>query len=209
MTTVKQYAADHSCSTAGLRPLTNQILEVLLDRINTPEETNLLACDDIPLLRIVGGSTIPMLQRAARESLQQVIEQEDRQLDLVHAYRTIAQQWVLKQWAGNCPHISQAASPGKSEHERGLAIDIDDNELWRSALINNGWVWAGPGDQGHFRFAGDDVNPDIILESVRSFQILWNRNHPDEPIEEDGIYGEIETGPALRRSPIEGFPIVF
>lgn len=209
MTTVKKYAALHSCSTAGLRPLTNQILEVLLDRINTPEETNLLPCDDIPLLNVAGASTIPMLQRAARESLQQVIEQEDRQLDLIHAYRTIAQQWVLRQWAGTCDGISQAASPGTSQHEQALAIDIDDNELWRSALIDNGWIWAGPGDRGHFRYAGDDVNPNIILESVRSFQILWNRNHPDEPIEEDGIYGEQETGPALRRSPIEGFPIVF
>jgi hypothetical protein len=64
------------------------------------------------------------------------------------------------------------------------------------------------GDRGHFRFAGQDVDRTVITESVRAFQVLWNRNNPNELIDEDGIYGEEQTGPALRVSPIGGFPTV-
>jgi N-acetylmuramoyl-L-alanine amidase len=208
MPTVQQFADDLSCSTAGLRPLTNQILEVLLNSINIPEEPSLVRCDDIPLLRMVGGSTIPMLQPAARASLEQVIEQKDRELQLVHGYRTIAQQYVLREWVNRCPSITAARRPGTSDHERGLAIDVNEFSVWKNTLIDNGWVWAGMGDRGHFRFAGDDVDPTVLTESVRAFQILWNRNNPNDLIDEDGIYGEEQTGPALRVSPIEGFPIV-
>ena len=207
MPTVEQFAATDTCSTHKLRPLNEQILEILLDRVNTPEETSLVPCDDIPSLHVVGGSTIPLLQPAARDALQNAIEQENQPLRLRHAFRTIAQQWVLRRWVGRCG-ITSARKPGRSDHERGLAIDIDDNELWRSALTSNGWHWAGDGDPGHFNFVGDDVNPNVLAEAVRSFQILWNRNNPDDLIEEDGVYGDIETGPRLRISPIDGFPIV-
>lgn len=208
MSTVQQFADARSCSTRGLRPLTNQILEVLLNSINVPEEPSLVRCDDIPGLRMVGGSTIPMLQPAARASLQRVIELRDRELQLVHAYRTIAQQYVLKEWVGKCQSITAARRPGTSDHEGGLAIDVNEFSVWKNTLVNNGWVWAGMGDRGHFRFAGDNVDRTVITESVRAFQILWNRNNPNDLIDEDGIYGEEQTAPALRVSPIEGFPIV-
>ncbi len=212
MPTVEQFAvasAQSGCSTAGLRKLNDQIVEVLLAAVNTEEETNLVPCDDIPLLRVIGNSTIPLLQPAARASLQRVIEQKDRHLDLIHAYRTIAQQFVLLQWKlrGKCG-ITQARKPGTSDHERGIAIDIDDFDVWKSTLQSNGWAWAGPGDRGHFRFTGDGVNPGVITESVRAFQILWNRNNPNDPIDEDGIFGDVQTGPRLLRSPVDGFPIV-
>jgi D-alanyl-D-alanine carboxypeptidase len=210
MPTVEQFAvasAQSGCSTAGLRNLNNQIVEVLLALVNTAEETNLVPCDDIPLLRITGNSTIPLLQPAARASLQHVIEQRDRRMDLVHAYRTIAQQFVLREWMlrGKC-RITQARRPGTSDHERGIAIDIDDFEVWKSTLQANGWAWAGPGDRGHFSFTGNGLNPNVITESVRAFQILWNRNNPNDLIDEDGIFGDVQTGPRLLLSPVEGFP---
>lgn len=208
MPTVQQFADARSCSTAGLRPLTIQILEVLLNSINIPDEPSLVRCDDIPGLQIVGGSTIPMLQPAARASLQHVIELRDRELKLVHAYRTIAQQYVLGEWVGRCQGITAARRPGTSDHEGGLAIDINEFSVWKNTLVNNGWVWAGMGDRGHFRFAGQDVDRTVITESVRAFQVLWNRDNPNDLIDEDGIYGEEQTGPALRVSPIGGFPIV-
>lgn len=212
MPTVEQFAtasAQNGCSTAGLRKLNNQIVEVLLAAVNTAEETNLVSCTDIPLLRVSGNSTIPLLQPAARASLQHVIELKNRHLDLIHAYRTVAQQFVLREWRnkGRCG-ITQARTPGTSDHERGIAIDIDDFEVWKSTLQNNGWAWAGPGDRGHFRFTGAGINPDVITESVRAFQVLWNRNNPNDLIDEDGIFGDIQTGPRLLLSPIEGFPIV-
>jgi N-acetylmuramoyl-L-alanine amidase len=212
MPTVEQFAISSSqngCSTAGLRTLNSQIVEVLLEAVNTPQETNLVTCDDIPLLRVAGNSTIPLLQPAARASLKRVIEQKNRQLKLIHAFRTVAQQFVLREWKlrGRC-NITAARKPGTSDHERGLAIDIDEFNVWKNTLEGNGWVWAGMGDRGHFRFAGNNVNPDVVVESVRAFQVLWNRNNPDDRIDEDGIFGDIQTGPRLLRSPIEGFPIV-
>ncbi|HET9478131.1 MAG TPA: hypothetical protein VFO72_02225, partial [Pyrinomonadaceae bacterium] len=87
-------------------------------------------------------------------------------------------------------------------------IDINDVDVWKEALESNQWVWAGPGDRGHFRFAGDGVNPNVIVESVRAFQVLWNRNNPEDLIDEDGIFGDIQTGPRLLLSPIEGFPTI-
>jgi hypothetical protein len=209
MPTVKQFAAQNGCSTAGLRPLNNQILEILLDRVNTAEETNLVSCADIPLLHSVGNSTISLLQPAARAALQHAIEHKNREMNLIHAYRTIAHQFVLREWKlNNRCGIASARKPGTSDHERGLAIDIhDEHDVWTNTLRNHGWQDVD-GDPGHFHFVGEGVNPDLIAESVRSFQILWNRNNPDDLIKEDGIFGDVETGPRLLRSPIEGFPIV-
>ena len=212
MPTVNQFATASSlngCSTAGLRPLNKQIVEVLLSTVNTDEEKILVPCDDIELLRIAGNSTIPLLQAPARESLRKVIEQKRRELGLIHAYRTIAQQFVLLQWRihGRCG-ITSARRPGTSDHERGIAIDIEDFSVWTSALESHGWEWAGPGDKGHFSFHGPGVSSEVLTESVRSFQKLWNLNNPDDPIDEDGVFGDEETGPRLLLSPIEGFEIV-
>jgi hypothetical protein len=212
MPTVEQFAiasAQNGCSTAGLRTLNSQIVAVLLKAVNTENETNLVTCDDIPLLRVIGNSTIPLLQPAAHASLKRVIEQKNRRMDLIHAYRTIAQQFVLREWKlrGKC-RITAARKPGTSDHERGLAIDIDNSEFWKATLQNNGWRWAGAGDPGHFSFVGEGVNPDVITESVRAFQVLWNRNNPGDRIDEDGVFGDIETGPRLLLSPLEGFAIV-
>jgi hypothetical protein len=212
MPTVKQFATTSSqngCSTSGLRPLNEQIVQVLLSSVNTATETHLVRCDDIPLLRVSGNSTIPLLQPAARNSLQRVIAQKGRQLKLIHAYRTIAQQFVLLQWKirGRC-RITAARRPGTSDHERAIAIDIDEFSVWKEALESAGWDWAGPGDRGHFSFHGPGVSPKVLTESVRSFQKLWNLNNPDDLIDEDGIFGDEETGPRLLLSPIQGFEIV-
>ena len=212
MPTVEEFAiasAQNGCSTAGLRPLNNQIVQVLLKAVNTPDETNLVLCDDIELLRVIGNSTIPLLQPAARASLKRVIEQKNHRMDLIHAYRTIAQQFVLLEWKrrGKC-HITQARKPGTSDHERGIAIDIDEFSVWKEPLEDNGWTWAGSGDKGHFSFHGPGVSPLVLTESVLSFQKLWNLNHPDDPIDEDGVYGDEQTGPRLLLAPIEGFELV-
>jgi hypothetical protein len=209
MPSVEQFAISSSlngCSTAGLRGLDDQIVELLLEAVNTETETNLVRCDDIPLLKIVGNSTIPLLQPEARASLARVIEQVDRRLKLVHAYRTVAQQFVLREWKnrGRCG-ITAARTPGSSDHERAIAIDIQNIDVWKTALINNQWAWAGSGDPGHFSFRGAGVSPKVLTESVRAFQILWNRNNADDMIDEDGIFGDIETGPRLLLSPVEGF----
>ena len=123
MPTVKEFSGN-GCSTGGLRGLDGQILELLLEAVNNGTETNLVRCDDIPRLNVVGNSTIPFLQPEARASLARVIQLRNRDLNLIHAYRTVAQQFVLRQWKlhGRCG-ITAARVPGTSDHERGIAIE--------------------------------------------------------------------------------------
>jgi len=209
MLTVKEFAissASNGCSTAALRGLDDQIVELLLETVNNGTVKKLVSCSDIPGLKIVGNSTIPLLQAPAKTSLARVIDQKGRTLKLVHAYRTIAQQFVLREWKrqGKCG-ITAARVPGTSDHERAIAIDIQDVDVWKQTLEAAGWVWAGPGDRGHFSFHGDGVSPVVITESVRAFQKLWNQHHPEDPIDEDGVFGDVETGPRLLLSPVDGF----
>jgi len=59
----------------------------------------------------------------------------------------------------------------------------------------------------HFSFHGPGVSPLVITQSVLSFQKLWNLNHPEDQIDQDGVYGDKQTGARLLRSPIEGFEL--
>ncbi len=55
----------------------------------------------------------------------------------------------------------------------------------------------------HFDHLG---SPDLRGMDVHAFQRLWNRNHPEDPIDEDGLYGP-QTEARLRASPADGFPV--
>lgn len=204
MTTVREFAISTgnsgSCSTAGLRPLNQQILSLLLPVV----AGDFVPCDDI--VTVAGSSTLAFLQPEAKEALRRAAQEKGERPQVIHAYRTIAQQFVLRQWHinGRC-HIKSARTPGTSDHERGTAIDIHDNERWRDVLERHDWRWAGPGDEGHFRFIGGGTTDRVLTESVRAFQRLWNQHNPDDPIKEDGVFGDIETGPRLLIAPIGGF----
>lgn len=205
MPTVAEFANSDTCSTGGLRGLNGQIVSLLRPIV----EDIFVSCEEV--VTMVGNSTIPFLQLAAKEALARAVEEKGEKLPLVHAYRTVAQQYVLRRWflTGRCD-ITAARPPGSSPHERGAGIDVqaDPQELqaWRTVLENNGWQWAGPGDRGHFTYYGDGVDLRLLPEGVRSFQKLWNIHNPNDLIDEDGIFGEIQTGPRLLKSPIEGFP---
>jgi hypothetical protein len=56
----------------------------------------------------------------------------------------------------------------------------------------------------HYDFVGQGA-VNLRGLSVKAFQRLWNRNHPEDPIGEDGAYGT-ETEKRLARAPIGGFP---
>ncbi|MFO0667149.1 MAG: M15 family metallopeptidase, partial [Polyangiaceae bacterium] len=95
--------------------------------------------------------------------------------------------------------------PGNSNHESGLAVDVDDNAAWRSAFEANGFKWLGASDPVHFDYKGPG-SIDMDGLSVYAFQRLWNRNHPEDLIAEDKDYGT-ETEKRLAKSPVGGFPI--
>jgi N-acetylmuramoyl-L-alanine amidase len=204
MTTIKQYAIKHAtgdCSTEGVQGLNDQIFHLAQPVL----ASDLVSCEDI--VQMVGGTTIPFLQPAAREALAKAIAEKGQKPRLVHAYRTLANQYVLYYWFnhGHACGITLAAQPGSSPHEQGIAIDIEENAKWRTVLAKHNWRWRGPSDRAHFTYIGPNISPRVRKESIRAFQRLWNQNNPSDLIQEDGVYGDTETGPRIESSPIEGF----
>ena len=61
----------------------------------------------------------------------------------------------------------------------------------------------GKKDRWHFDFESKRAKRHRGLD-IEAFQRLWNRNQPDDPISEDGGWGE-NTEKALKRAPVRGF----
>jgi hypothetical protein len=119
-------------------------------------------------------------------------------------YRTIAQQLLLYRWGSGCGY-PVVASPGKSNHQSGLAIDIKEPDDWQPFLEKYAWWRLGSFDPPHFDYVGEGTK-DIGSTAMLAIQKLWNKNHPNERIGEDGDDGS-QTGDALNRSPAMGFEI--
>jgi hypothetical protein len=160
--------------------------------------------DGIPGLELT-STALPWLQAPAAAGLAEAIPDGPGTLTVNSTLRTLPQQLMLYRWyrAGLCG-ITLAASPGTSPHESGLAIDTSEYTAWQSALEAHGWRWHGAGDLVHFDYVAGGVSLPGL--SVEAFQRLWNRNHPEDLIDEDGVYGP-QTEARLRMSPAEGFPI--
>lgn len=158
----------------------------------------------------------PYLAAPAHEALVAAIESaRGEPIKLNSMLRTIAQQYLLFHWykRGRC-HIKLAASPGSSNHQSGLAIDIQQPGRWKNRLSRFGFRWMGAKDKWHFDFVGRDAKEKAAVKrlsevhaglDVRAFQRLWNKNYPDESVGESGSFDE-RTESALRRAPVGGFP---
>ncbi len=44
---------------------------------------------------------------------------------------------------------------GKSNHNSGLAVDIQDAPAWKTAMASNGWVKLGDWDPMHYDYKGN------------------------------------------------------
>jgi hypothetical protein len=148
---------------------------------------------------------MPFLSQAALDSLRAAAAQAGVPIYINSGFRTVAAQYLLYNWwqRGRCD-LTRVAPPGTSNHESGRALDIQNYGEVLGAMNANGWAHPYPGDDPwHF---DHDPSPDIRGMDVHAFQRLWNRNHPEDPIDEDGIYGP-NTDARLAASPAEGFPI--
>jgi N-acetylmuramoyl-L-alanine amidase len=205
MTTIREYAikiaANGTCTTEGVRPINDQIFELARPVL----AGDLVPCDDI--VTVVGPSAIPFLQPAAKAALAKAVTEKGEKPRLTHAYRTLAHQYVLYYWYkhGEQCSVTLAATPGSSPHEQGIAIDIKEYSKWITVLEKYKWRWRGNQDKPHFTYIGGNVSSKVRKESIRAFQRLWNQHNPTDLIQEDGTYGEVETGPRLTKSPVEGF----
>ena len=145
-------------------------------------------------------AAFPYVQASAKQALQSAIQDRGMKMQVNSAYRTIAQQMLLYNDRFN--NGNPVAPPGTSNHQTGLAIDIEDPRGWEPYLMKYGWNPLS-GDPPHFNYEGGGTI-DIRDQSILAFQQLWNKNNPNNQIGEDGGFGS-QTEGALNRSPAQGF----
>ena len=193
--------ADHvasACSTEvvlGLsRQISNEVECLTPDSFVRFEEGNGIV--------FAGSAVLPYLTPPGKRDLEAAVAAGGGQLSINSAFRTVAQQYLLVQWhaQGRCG-ITAAAPVGTSNHETGRALDVGNWGDWVGTLGNHGWGHTVPGDEVHFDHLS---SPDLRGYDVLAFQRLWNRNHPDDAIDEDGLYGPA-TEARLLESPADGF----
>ncbi len=195
-------AIDAGCSTLSVQGLSLQIIA----QANCIEPDAFVEVPPQPNLTFA-ATVFPYLEAPARDALVTALGQNAGQNMTINSMlRTVAQQVLLYEWyqSGTCG-ISLAATPGSSNHETGLALDVSEYQTWRPILEQHGFSWLGSSDPVHFDYTGPGSVNHLGLD-VLAFQMLWNLNHPEDPIDEDGAYGP-QTEARILASPAEGFPI--
>lgn len=201
MVMLKEIDFKVQCSTDVVNGLSEQILA----EMNRLLPNTLVSFADLNVSR-GGQAAYLLLQPAAKEALRKAVQDRGTTMVVNSDYRTIAQQLLLFRQSkqGKCG-IALAARPGRSNHQSGCALDIQDAISWKPFLEKQGWQWYGKNDPVHFDYVGAGRR-DIRSIAVLAFQRLWNQNNPNNKIAEDGIFGD-ETEERLVRSPSEGFSI--
>jgi hypothetical protein len=193
-------AAATTCSTGSIAPLSQQII----DEARCADASAYAPLPAAPNL-VVGANVFAYIEEPARDALVAALAANPKQtLTVTSMLRTVAQQYLLYQWyqGGRCG-IDLAAHPGKSNHETGLAFDTPDYAAWKGSLPGHGFKWFGSADKPHFDYVGSGASSHSGAD-VAAFQRLWNRNHPDDLLAEDGAYGP-RTEARLAKSPAQGF----
>jgi len=190
------------CSTTVVRGLTDQ----LVDELKCLAPGALSRIDGIPGVEL-DPDAYPWLQTPAARSLAAAQRDLGQTIKVNSALRTLPQQYLLYRWYRNdrCG-ISLAAKVGESNHEEGLAVDLDSHgPTIRRGMARHSYEWLGASDAVHFDYKGDD-GVAIQGASVRAFKRLWNRNHPDKKLPVNDTY-DAKTEAYLKESPADGFPI--
>jgi Putative peptidoglycan binding domain len=192
MLTLKDYTPQN---TKGIAGLSNQLCaEAVSMGFLAEVKINEISCDGDSLVHLY-------LHPTALKKLLEVTNKLDgsngESLIISTAYRTLAQQFILKQ---NLPGL--VANVGRSDHGNGRSLDITNYDKYESILSGHGWTQSYPSnDPVHWDC--DDV-PDNRSMTVQAFQRLYNRNNPKRSIGEDGRVGA-NTLRALANSPACGF----
>ena len=194
---VSTYASS-TCSTAVVLGLSRQIA----DQIGCDNKSWLVPFSPSGNIVLTSNAVLPYLAANAKADLQAVAA--TRTVQINSAFRTVAQQYLLYRWYldGRCG-IAAAATPGRSNHESGRALDVANWSGLVSSMSANGWAHDVAGDVVHFDHL---ASVDIRGKDVLAFQKLWNRNNRGDTIAEDGAYGS-QTEARLRSAPATGFAI--
>lgn len=194
-------AALESCSTRIVEGLSRQIIA----------EARCLSPDAFVRVKArknlkVNTNVFLYLEAPARDHLLAVLDAHPRKVMTVNsALRTLPQQVLLAKWGETrrCG-VRLAASPRESNHESGLALDVQEAAAWRTVLEQGGFRWMGREDPVHFDYEGPHAVDHRGLD-VRAFQRLWNRNHADDVLPESGQF-DSATAARVAKSPAAGFP---
>ena len=186
----------NSCSTTVVLGLSRQIA----DEVNCMMPGQLVRFSPTANIKFTSAAVLPYLDPDGLAALRAA--SIGTTITINSGFRTVAQQYLLYRWRqlGRCG-ITAAASPGRSNHESGRAIDVSNYSSVRSKLSARGWKQTVAGDLVHFDHI---TSPDIRGADVQAFQRLWNSNHPEDQIAEDGDYGP-KTAARLAKSPGQGF----
>lgn len=186
----------NSCSTTVVLGLSRQIA----DEVNCMMPGQLVRFSPTANIKFTSSAVLPYIDPAGLADL--TAAAAGTTITLNSGFRTVAQQYLLYRWRqlGRCG-ITAAASPGRSNHESGRALDVSNYSAVRSKLSARGWRQTVAGDLVHFDHI---TSPDIRGADVQAFQRLWNSNHPEDQITEDGDYGPM-TAARLATSPGQGF----
>jgi N-acetylmuramoyl-L-alanine amidase len=192
-------------STLIIKGLNDQVLEqfsiVAPGKLVRIDDLNVFLSPAAAAFPFVGGPT-------AKAKLKAAIEARGVKLSINSGYRTFAQQFLLfrLKHLGGC-NSNPVARPGTSNHESGLALDVNEPLTWKPFLQAQGWRHFGPQDLPHYDFIAGGT--DLRLLGIRAFQSLWNKHNPGDQIDEDGSLGSdwqnSQTIKRLLKSPIEGF----
>jgi hypothetical protein len=193
-------AVSNSCATSSVKGLSLQIIQE--GRCLSPN-----AYVKVPDLKNIsfGPNVFPYLEKPARDNLVAALNANPgKSLSVNSMLRTVAQQYLLYKWgqAGKCG-IGLAATPGNSNHETGLAMDVNEYSAWKSILSAKGFKWFGNSDKVHFDYVGAGAKSYKGID-VLAFQKLWNRNNPNDKISADGDWGP-QTEARMKKAPAAGF----
>ncbi|HWZ90689.1 MAG TPA: M15 family metallopeptidase, partial [Polyangiaceae bacterium] len=197
-----QDAAAASCTTGSVDGLSRQIIE----QARCVKQNAFVLLPARPNL-VLAAHVFPYLDLEARNHLLKALDAHPTgKMTINSALRTVAQQYLVSRWAaGKRCGVQLATLPGESNHEIGIALDIAEAATWRPALEAQDFRWLGASDRVHFDYKGSDTPPHSSTD-VLAFQMLWNRNHPNDTITANGKYGPA-VEQRLKKAPPDGFAL--
>jgi N-acetylmuramoyl-L-alanine amidase len=156
-----------------------------------------------PKIDASGDQINAYLQPRAASSLILAVKEANTPMVINSMLRTTVQQHIIRtQYEKGLCGITAAAAPGRSNHEMGLALDIQAPYFWQPYLENHGWAKLGSWDDMHFDYW--DGWRDLAKLQIYAFQALWNQYNPAKLIAVDGTYGPT-TARCIQDSPLEGW----
>jgi hypothetical protein len=187
-----------TCSTVPVRGLSMQIAEEL--RCLAPGL--LVPFEQTTTVRFASDAVLPFLETTTAEAVTAAAPAVGS-ITINSGLRSLPQQFLLYRWAqqGRCG-VRVAASPGRSNHETGRALDLANSAEARKVMAGRGFSSIAS-DPVHFDHL---ASPDLRDLGVQAFQRLWNRNHPEDRISEDGAYGP-QTASRVAQAPAAGFAL--